>query len=297
MQDNFTWNPKPASGIVMQWVKANGLSFEVATAGEGKKLALCLHGFPELHYSWRHQIPLLVEIGYKVWAPNLRGYGGSSRPDGVDSYRLNTLVKDVAALIDASGAEEVTLIAHDWGAIIAWHFAIKKIRPLTRLVIMNVPHPKCAQREMRHWYQLKKSWYIFFFQLPWLPEKMLGRNRAQPVKEAFSKMAVDKSRFPDSELQIYADAASRPGALRSMINYYRALLRTKDVREIGDGMVDIPTLMIWGEEDAAIDIRCTDGTEEWVPDLELHRLPGVSHWVQQEAPEKVNAILREWLSA
>ena len=297
MQDNLTWNPEPASGITIQSVEANGQTFEVATAGKGKKLALCLHGFPELHYSWRHQIPLLVELGYKVWAPNLRGYGGSGKPDGVKSYRLNTLVRDVAALIDASGAEEVTLIAHDWGAIIAWHFAILKIRPLTRLVIMNVPHPKCAQREMRHWYQLRKSWYIFFFQLPWLPEKMLGRNRAQPIKEAFSKMAVDKSRFPDSELQVYANAASRPGALQSMINYYRALLRTRDVRETGDGMVAIPTLMIWGEEDTAIDIRCTDGTEQWVPDLELHRLPGVSHWVQQEAPEKVNAILREWLVA
>ncbi|MEH6663010.1 MAG: alpha/beta hydrolase [Parasphingorhabdus sp.] len=297
MQDNFTWNPEPASGIAIQSVKANGLTFEVATAGEGKKLALCLHGFPELNYSWRHQIPLLVEMGYKVWAPNLRGYGGSTKPDGIESYRLNTLVQDVAALIDASDAEDVTLIAHDWGAIIAWHFAIKKIRPLTRLVIMNVPHPKCAQREMKHWYQLKKSWYIFFFQLPWLPEKMLGRNRAEPVKEAFSKMAVDKSRFPDSELQVYADAARRPGALRSMINYYRALLRTKDARDIGDGMVTVPTLMIWGEEDTAIDIRCTDGTEQWVPNLELHRLPGVSHWVQQEAPEKVNSILREWLPA
>ncbi|WP_417622116.1 alpha/beta fold hydrolase [Parasphingorhabdus sp.] len=295
MTKEFSWTPDADSGITMQRVKANGLKFEVAMAGEGKKLALCLHGFPELHYSWRHQIPLLVEMGYRVWAPNLRGYGGSSRPEGVNSYRLKTLVQDVAALIDASGAEEVTLIAHDWGAIIAWHFAILKVRPLTRLVIMNVPHPKCAQREMRHWYQLKKSWYIFFFQLPRLPEWLFGLNGAERIKQAFSNMAVDKSRFPDSELQVYADAASRPGALRSMINYYRALLRTKDAREIGDGVVDVPTLMIWGEEDAAIDIRCTDGTEEWVPDLELHRLAGVSHWVQQEAPEKVNAILRAWL--
>ena len=295
MNDSHSWNPAPASGITVQWVEANAQKFEVATAGEGKKLALCLHGFPELNYSWRHQIPLLVEMGYKVWAPNLRGYGGSSKPEGVDNYRLNILVQDVAALIDASGAEEVTLIAHDWGAIIAWHFAILKIRPLTRLVIMNVPHPKCAQRELKHWHQLKKSWYIFFFQLPRLPEWLFGLNGAERIKQAFAKMAVDKSRFPDSELQVYADAASRPGALRSMINYYRALLRTKDGRETGDAMVNIPTLMIWGEEDSAIDIRCTDGTEEWVPDLELHRLPGVSHWVQQEAPEKVNAILREWL--
>jgi pimeloyl-ACP methyl ester carboxylesterase len=295
MNDSHSWNPAPASGIAMQWVEANCQKFEVATAGEGKKLALCLHGFPELNYSWRHQIPLLVEMGYKVWAPNLRGYGGSSKPEGVDDYRLNILVQDVAALIDASGAEEVTLIAHDWGAIIAWHFAILKIRPLTRLVIINVPHPKCAQRELKHWHQLKKSWYIFFFQIPRIPEWLLGRNGAERIKRAFSRMAVDKSRFPDAELQVYADAASRPDALRSMINYYRALVRTKDGRETGDAMVNIPTLMIWGEEDSAIDIRCTDGTEEWVPDLELHRLPGVSHWVQQEAPEKVNAILREWL--
>lgn len=296
MTGKKSWQPDPASGIAIDWVEANGQTFELAKAGTGKKLALCLHGFPELNYSWRHQIPLLVELGYTVWAPNLRGYGGSSQPEGVDSYRLDILVQDIAALIDASGAEDVTLIAHDWGAIIAWQFAIQKIRPLTRLVIMNVPHPKCAQRELKHWYQLKKSWYIFFFQLPWLPEKMLGRNRAQPIKEAFSKMAVNKSRFPDSELQVYADAASRPGALRSMINYYRALLRTRDASDIGDGMVTIPTLMIWGEEDTAIDIRCTDGTDQWVPDLELHRLPGVSHWVQQEAPEKVNAILRGWLA-
>lgn len=291
----FSWIPVPETAIDLSFVEANGQIFEVAQAGEGKKLALCLHGFPELHYSWRHQIPVLVKMGYKVWAPNLRGYGGSSKPDGVDSYRLNTLVQDVAALIDASGAEEVTLIAHDWGAIIAWHFAILKVRPLTRLVIMNVPHPRCARRELKHWYQLKKSWYIFFFQLPRIPEWLFGLNGAERIKRAISRMAVDKSRFPEEDLQVYADAASRPGALRSMINYYRALLRTPDSQDIGDAMVHIPTLMIWGEEDAAIDIRCTDGTEEWVPDLELHRLPGVSHWVQQEAPEKVNAILREWL--
>lgn len=291
----FSWIPAPETAIDLSFVEANGQIFEVAQAGEGKKLALCLHGFPELHYSWRHQIPLLVEMGYKVWAPNLRGYGGSSKPDGVDSYRLNTLVQDVAALIDASGAEEVTLIAHDWGAIIAWHFAILKVRPLTRLVIMNVPHPRCARRELKHWYQLKKSWYIFFFQLPQIPEWLFGLNGAERIKRAISRMAVDKSRFPEEDLQVYADAASRPGALRSMINYYRALLRAPDARDIGDAMVHIPTLIIWGEEDAAIDIRCTDGTEEWVPDLELHRLPGVSHWVQQEAPEEVNAILREWL--
>lgn len=290
-----SWTPDADSGITINWVEAGGLSFEVAQAGAGDRLALCLHGFPELHHSWRHQMPMLAELGYKVWSPNLRGYGGSSKPAGTHAYRLNILVEDVAALIDASGCSDVTLIAHDWGAIIAWHFAIRKVRPLTRLVIMNVPHPSCGLRELKHWHQLKKSWYIFFFQLPWLPEKMLGRGGAAGIKQAIYNMAVAKDRFPDSDLQIYADAANRPGALHSMINYYRALLRTNDVRDIGAAMVDVPTLMIWGEQDAAIDIRCIDGTEDYVPNLELHRLPGVSHWVQQEAPEKVNEIMRAWL--
>jgi pimeloyl-ACP methyl ester carboxylesterase len=295
MSEKYSWPAADPLPVRLSHIAVNGQNLELAELGEGPRLALCLHGFPELHYSWRYQMPLLAELGYRVWAPNLRGYGTSSRPTGMESYRLNTLVQDVASLIDASGAEEVTLIAHDWGAVIAWHFAIQKIRPLKRLIIMNVPHPKCAVRELRHWHQLKKSWYIFFFQLPWLPEKLLGRKGAEPIKQAFANMAVNKTMFPDDVLQVYADAAKRPGALRAMINYYRALLRTPDGRDIGDAMVDIPTLMIWGEEDTALDIRCTDGTDAWVPQFELHRLPGVSHWVQQEAPDRVNAILREWL--
>jgi pimeloyl-ACP methyl ester carboxylesterase len=186
-------------------------------------------------------------------------------------------------------------VAHDWGAIIAWVFAIRQIRPLVRLVIMNVPHPKCAEREIRQWHQLKKSWYIFFFQLPGRPERLLAANGAEAVKNAFLSSAQDKGRFSPEIMQIYADAALRPGALTAMLNYYRALLRRPDMREIGYGMVHVPTLMVWGEEDVAIDIRCTDGTDQWVPNLELHRLPGVSHWVQQDAPEAVNAILSDWL--
>jgi epoxide hydrolase 4 len=293
----FSWTPDPDSGIRQRFIEANGLRFELAECGpdNGDRLALCLHGFPELNYSWRYQMPLLAARGWRVWAPNLRGYGASDKPEGVKSYRLSTLMDDVAALIDASGAREVMLIAHDWGAIIAWHFAILKIRPLVRLVIMNVPHPHCARRELRHWHQLRKSWYIFFFQLPWFPERMMAGNGAQGIKGAFLEMAVDKSRFPPDVLQTYADAALRPGAITAMINYYRALARTPDYRESGAGRIDVPTLMIWGEEDTALDIRCTDGTSAFVPDFRLVRLPGVSHWVQQEAPEQVNAILHDWL--
>jgi pimeloyl-ACP methyl ester carboxylesterase len=150
-------------------------------------------------------------------------------------------------------------------------------------------------RELKHWRQLRRSWYIFFFQLPWLPERMMGGKGARGIKGAFYNMAVDKSRFPSSVLQTYADAALRPGAMTAMINYYRALVRHQDSVDYGDGKVDVPTLMIWGEEDAALNIHCTEGTEQWVTDFTLRRLPGVSHWVQQEAPEAVNAILGGWV--
>ena len=296
MDDGFSWNPEPDSGIAMRWIEANGQRFELAEAGSSDRLALCLHGFPELHFSWRYQIPLLARLGYRVWSPNLRGYGGSSRPEGVDAYRLENLTADIAGLIDASGAEEITLIAHDWGAIIAWQFAIQKVRPLARLVIMNVPHPMVGRREIKHWRQLKKSWYIFFFQLPWLPEKLLGRGNGKAIGEIFVKSSCDQSNFGPDVQAVYAAAAARPGVLTAMLNYYRALIRYRDALDLGHGRVDIPTLMIWGEEDVALNIRCTEGTEEWVPKLELHRLPGVSHWVQQEAPEQVNAILEDWLT-
>lgn len=295
MKHTPSWNPDPESGISIDWIEANGQTFEVAQAGEGKKLALCLHGFPELHYSWRFQIPMLVEKGYRVWAPNMRGYGGSSKPATVRDYALDNLCADVAALIDTSGAEEVTLIAHDWGAIVAWAFAIQQIRPLKRLVIMNVPHPMVGRREIRHWRQLRRSWYIFFFQIPWLPEFLISRGHGKAIRAAFSNMACDQSNFSDEALEVFAKASVRPGSLTAMLNYYRALLRHSGAVDVEEKILDTPTLMIWGEEDSALNIKCTEGTEQWVPNLELHRIPGVSHWVQQEAPEKVNGILQKWL--
>lgn len=295
----FSWTPDPASGIHQRFVRANGLDFELAECGEGGggggRLALMLHGFPELNFSWREQMPMLAARGWRVWAPNLRGYGASDKPPARSDYAMDRLTADVAALIDASGAKEVMLVAHDWGGAIAWMFAIQRIRPLARLVIMNLPHPLCFQRELRHWHQLRKSWYIAFFQIPWLPERMLLARNARAIRRAFAGMAVDKGRFPPAVLQVYAEAAQRPGAMTAMLNYYRAVVRDFDAASIGDGQVEVPTLMIWGEADSALDVRTTEGTDAYVPDFELHRLPGVSHWVQQEAPERVNAIFADWL--
>ena len=290
-----SWNPAPESGIAIEWIEANGLTFEVATAGEGDHLAICLHGFPELHYSWRHQMPALADMGYRVWAPNMRGYGATDRPTAKKDYRLRNLAADVGALIDASGASKVTLIAHDWGAVVAWYFAIMKVRPLERLVILNVPHPNCARRELKHMRQLKKSWYIFFFQLPWLPEKFLGRDNAASISRVFRDSAINKGLFTSEELEPYRRAAAQPGALTAMFNYYRALLQTPDARDTGEGMVDVPTLVLWGEQDVALDIHLLDGTDAYVSDLTVRRFPDASHWVQQDVPDKVNAALREWM--
>lgn len=282
--------------ITTSFVKANGLTFEVDQCGTGDKFALLLHGFPESKHSWRFQMPLLAQMGYRAWAPNLRGYGKSGRPTSVSDYHIDKLVADVAGLIDAAGAKETLLIAHDWGAIIAWQFAIRKVRPLSRLVIMNVPHPVCFARSMRSWAQMKKSWYVFFFQIPWLPERLLARRGAEAIGRAFTDMAVDKSRFPENVVQEYRRNALEPGAMRAMINYYRAAVRAgSKVMVPQPATVDVPTLMIWGEEDSALGKETTYGTEQFVRDFTIRYLPGVSHWVQQEAPEAVNAILGAWL--
>ncbi|MEM7700342.1 MAG: alpha/beta fold hydrolase [Pseudomonadota bacterium] len=290
-----SWSPDPESGVSINFVEAGDLTFEVAQAGEGDHLALMLHGFPELHYSWRHQMPLLAEMGYRVWAPNLRGYGGTSRPETVRDYAMDKLTGDVDALIVASGAKKVTLFAHDWGAIIAWAYAITRKTALERLVIMNVPHPKPAQREIKRWHQRKKSWYIYFFQLPFLPELMLGRKGGSAVGDLIASTSCNRERFGRDVRQVYSEAARRPGARRAMVNYYRALARHRDTLDMGDFRVEVPTLMVWGEEDVAIHIKCTEGTEDWVSDLTLKRLPGVSHWVQQDSPDDVNTTLSDWL--
>jgi epoxide hydrolase 4 len=277
-------------------VRANGIDFNVATIGSGDKLALFLHGFPENSFSWRYQLPLLASMGYRAWAPDLRGYGGTTRPLGISPYALEHLEEDVASLIEASGAKEVILVGHDWGALIAWYYAMFGRVPISKLIIMNVPHPALAEKGLRTWRQLRKSWYIFFFQIPWLPEKGLSRNEAQAIGRVFRDMAVDKSRFPDEVLKVYRDAASVPGALTAMLNYYRALVRgLRRNRRRGTVPIDTPTLMIWGEVDSALGKELTYGTGAHVRNLTLRYLPNVSHWVQQEAPETVNAMIEAWL--
>ena len=286
-------------GVRHETVKANGLRFHVAMAGEGDRLALCLHGFPECWFSWRNQIPLLTRLGYRVWAPDLRGYGESERPTGIESYAIERLMDDVAGLIDAADARSTLLVGHDWGAIVAWYFAIRRVRPLDRLVAMNVPHPGAARPALRTAAQLRRSWYAFFFQIPRLPEALLGSRHARAVGEMLRGSCRNPDVFPDEVVEVYRKAASQPGAPTAMLNYYRALLRGGGLRrqaDLGFPVIETPTLFLWGEDDVALTKATTTGTDAYVRDLTLRYLPGVSHWVQQDAPEAVNAMLEAWLT-
>ena len=284
--------------LTYETMSVNGVDLEVAVANRGgeRGLALLVHGFPELAFSWRYQVPMLADLGYEVWAPNTRGYRGSSKPPRIRDYSMDELLADLAALVDLSGRERVTLVGHDWGAAQAWAFASQNVRPLERLVIMNVPHPACMARELRSFRQLRKSWYIFFFQLPWLPEQMMRARDGAAIERAFTAMAVDPSRFPTTVTDEFRTAALRPRAMRSMINYYRAAVRGVSRSETFP-VIETPTLMLWGLEDTALGPETTDGTEQYVADLTLRFLPDVSHWVQQEAPETVNAMMSAWLRA
>jgi len=288
-----------ATDVHHEFARANGLRFHVAAAGAGERLALCLHGFPECWYSWRFQLPLLARLGYRAWAPDLRGYGESDRPPHREDYAIERLMDDVAGLIDASGARATVLLAHDWGGVIAWYFAMRRLRPLERLIIMNLPHPAVMERALRTWRQLARSWYAFLFQIPRLPEALLRARDYRAIGDAFRNSAVDKSRFPEEVLRVYRENAARPGALTAMLNYYRALVRGGGAarqRQLGYPVIDTPTLLIWGEHDLALGKETTYGTEAYVSQLTIRYLPNASHWVQQEAAEVVNAMLEAWLT-
>jgi pimeloyl-ACP methyl ester carboxylesterase len=302
----------------VEFVETNGQRLEVWTDGDpgSDRLALLLHGFPEHAFSWRHQLPLFAKLGYRVWAPNQRGYGKSSRPRSVASYCIEELVADVAGLVDAAGARHVTLVGHDWGGLVAWEFAARRGKrsaqrgeaersrpacPLDQLVILNVPHPMRFREELRvNRAQRRRSRYALLFQLPWLPEWLLRRNGAALIDEAFRGMAIDKSRFPDEVLAVFRENVLQPGAATAMLNWYRAAGRAFGrLGARGDEVypiIETPTLLIWGEEDSALGKETTYGTERYVKDLTVRYLPRVSHWVQQEAPEQVNQLLEAWLA-
>lgn len=279
-----------------QFIKTNGIRLHCKVAGEGP-LMILLHGFPEFWYSWRKQIPVFAQH-YKVVAPDMRGFNESDKPKGVKNYALEVLVDDVRGLIKAFGEEKAIIVAHDWGGAVAWTLASYFPEVIERLIILNIPVPAEMKKQIYggNWAQIRKSWYILFFQLPWLPEYLFGRDLQNTFERALKGWAHNPDAFSNADIQEYVKAFSQPGALTATINYYRASMRypgRSDERK--PKVIDLPTLMIWGEDDKALGKELTYNTGNYCSNYKIHYIPDCSHWVQHEQPELVNGYVLDFL--
>lgn len=276
------------------YIHTNGIRLHYVTQGTGP-LMLMLHGFPEFWYSWRHVIPEFAK-DHKVVALDLRGYNDSDKPEETSAYVMSEFVKDVEGVIRGLGYDRCILVGHDWGGAIAWNFAYDYAEMVDRLIILNLPHPAKFAEGLRTPQQLLRSWYMFFFQVPFVPETLIQLNDFQILEQAFRGMAVDKSMITDADIEAYKNAFAKRGALTAAINYYRNIFQ-QGIIERSWGVLNIPTLMIWGENDTALGKELTDGTEQYVRDFRIQYIPNCSHWVQQEQPDLVNQYIREFLQA
>ena len=291
-------DPSPPATWSFSRVAANQLSFRVAMAGTGDQLVLCLHGFPEYSISWRYQLQCLAESGYYVWAPDLRGYGGTTRPNGVESYSIESLLNDVSGLLTAAGTSQAILVGHDWGGIIAWYYALRHPDRVKALVILNAPHPACFERELWRWRQLRRSWYMGVFQIPWLPETVLSMSQGYGIKRIFTRMALHREHMPDDIVRLYRRQACESGALTAMLNYYRAALRGGGAlrqRRLSYPIIEIPTLVLWGLRDHALGPHNLDELNRFVSDLTVVTLGDDGHFVHEDEPDRVNHELVTWL--
>jgi epoxide hydrolase 4 len=280
-------------------VEANGLRFHCVTAGEGP-LVVLLHGFPQFWYAWRRQIPALA-AQFKVVAPDLRGYGDTDKPPRVADYRTGVLAADVAALVKAFGHEKAHIVGHDWGGGVAWTTALQHAQVVDRLAVLNCPHPLLFARALRsNFRQLRRSWYMFFFQLPVVPELVFRLWPRAVIERTFRGMTVRKNTFDDEDLRQFREELEKPGALTAAINYYRAAFRNFSAMrdfERQPKTIAAPTILIWAENDAALGKELTYGMEPlFSGSLRIHYVPNCSHWVNEEQPELVNRLLIGFLT-
>ena len=279
------------------YAELDDLRLHYVEAGQGPVVVL-LHGFPEFWFGWRFQIPALAEAGFRVVAPDMRGYNLSSKPTGIDAYDIDRLAADVRDLVAERGESRALLAGHDWGAAVAWATAMRHPEVVERLAILNVPHPRRMLAALRRPGQLARSWYMFFFQLPWLPERVVRADCWRAFRFGFEHDARPGA-FTPEDIARYIEAWSQPGAVPAMLNYYRAALRQGPRRAPARlRPVEAPTLVIWGERDRYIGRELAEPPREDVPHLDrVVRLPAASHWVQHDEPQRVNELLIEFLSA
>jgi pimeloyl-ACP methyl ester carboxylesterase len=281
------------------YAQVGDVRLHYAECGEGERLVLLLHGFPECWYSWRHQLKPLGRR-FRVVAPDLRGYNLSDKPGRVEDYRMQRLVDDVTGLIRHFGAREAAVVGHDWGGAVAWAVAQSYPDYVWKLASLQTPPPAVWRKNLTL-KQLLRSWYMFFFQLPTLPEWWMRREDFDWHGRTL-RTTSRPGTFTDKDIEVLKSALREPGALTGAINYYRANLRAFLGRGFGDReirkqeRVRVPTLFIYGERDFAILPETVAGVADYVdaPYTEL-RLGRSNHWVQQEAPAEVNAALLSFL--
>jgi pimeloyl-ACP methyl ester carboxylesterase len=261
----------------------------VAAGPPDGRVVLLLHGFPEFWRGWHRQIAPLATAGFRVIVPDQRGYNLSSKPPGVASYAITPLVSDVIAIADQLGREKIFLAGHDWGAAVAWSAALLHPSRIAKLAVLNVPHPSVMRRFLNgNLRQLRRSWYMFFFQLPWLPE---AGFRARNFHLGASTL-VRSSRpgtFCAEDLAHYRAAWSQPGALTGMIHWYRAAFRHRP--QIADRTVHVPTRILWGERDAFLLKEMAQASLRYCTNAELFTFADSSHWLQHEQPSRVSELL------
>ncbi len=270
----------------------NGVTLTGVEAGprDGAPIVL-LHGFPDFCYSWRFQTPALADAGFHVLAPNLRGYATSSKPPRVCDYAIEVLAKDIVESIETKCGGHAHVVGHDWGGGIAWYLAMKFSQVVDRLAILNAPHPLAFRREFLRTTLWLRSWYMFFFQLPWLPEAMLRWDNFAIIRRS---LRYGPARSDDDSAP-YIEMLSQPRALESMINYYRALLRSSEAQLIA--RIDRPTLLLWGDRDPFLVRQLTEGLHGTVPGLRVMRFLQAGHWVHHDETDLVNqTILRHFAS-
>jgi pimeloyl-ACP methyl ester carboxylesterase len=263
----------------------------VASEPGRAKLVILLHGFPEFWWSWRHQMRALADAGLHVVAPDMRGYNLSDKPSRTKAYRLENLTTDVARLIRAHGAERAHVVGHDWGGGIAWLFAMAYPEMVERLGILNGPHPIDMVRGLRRPDHLKRTWYMFFFQIPGLPERIIARDDFRALRRFLRRDGLT-----DAEVERYIEALRRDGALRGGISYYRAMMRAFVTRSLPRfRRIEAPVMVVWGERDRYLGKDLARPDPEWVPNARVELLPEAGHWVQRDAPDRVNSLLVDFL--
>ena len=263
-------------------------------AGEGP-LVVLLHGFPEFWYGWRLQIKPLAEAGFRVVAPDMRGYNLSSRPKGVKAYETDRLTADIRGLIQERGGKSAQLVGHDWGGSVAWATAMNYPEVVDRLAILNAAHPRKLSQGLHHPSQLRKSWYFFFFNLPDLPESVVRADHWHFFRHFLHDA---HPAYTPEEIDRYIEAWSQPGAATGMINYYRSSVRTSPKKaEAALRPISAPTLVIWGQGDHYLGPELAEPEHDDVPNLEgVERLPDASHWVHHDEAQRVTQLLTDFFS-